>query len=165
MIIKLDFTALEKDLKKIERQSVIVGVLNKSVKAASIDYSKPVTSMSTLSGSTKRRYIKTKGRNKNITLRKLALILDKKRGIFSEFMLNASNKDLIAVAQSLAIFNKTPSDIKRLENAGRALVRNPILRKDYNPNKKSTRDAKGFNHYAFATSTLFKNITARYEKW
>ena len=118
----------------------------------------------TLSGATPRRFVKTKGRKDNILLRELAFILDAKKGIFSDVLLNANNKDLIEMAQLFASINKTPRQLKRLENIGRALVRNPLLRKEYNPNKASTIKQKGFNHWGFNTGTLFKNIQARYYK-
>lgn len=165
MKLELNFTPIQQTLtQEIERQSVVVGVLNQTVKAASADYSKPVTAFSALSGSTQRRYVKTKGRSKNITLRKLAFILDAKRGIFSKVLLNKNNKELVQMAQEFAIINKTARDIRRLENIGRAFVRNPLLRKDYNPNAASTIKRKKFNHWGFQTGTLFNNIKARYQK-
>lgn len=165
MKLELDFTPLAKQLTdEVENQSVVVGVLDSSVKAASADYSRGITSFSTLSGSTQRRYVKTKGRSKNITLRRLAFILDAKRGIFSKVLINGNNKELLAIAREFANINKTQKDIRRLQNIARAFVRNPILRKDYNPNAKSTIKQKGFNHWGFQTGTLFKNIKAVYKK-
>lgn len=51
--------------------------------------------------------------------------------------------------------------IRRVENLLQAVVRNPILRQDYGPNKASTADAKGFDRHLFDTGQLFKAIKAR----
>ena len=163
MRLEVDLTPLNKDLLKLEKQSVVVGVDN-TTKAANADYSKPPTTLSTLSGSTARNFVKRKGRQKNITLRKLAFILDAKKGIFSDVLINAENKELVAMGQLFAKFNKSAGDIRRLQNIGQALVRNPILRKDYNPNKPSTIKRKRFNHYGLNTGTFFNNIKAKYFK-
>lgn len=162
MKLELDFTPLTNLFKKIDAQSVVVGILDNTTKAASADYSRPVTAFGTLSGSTKRRFVKRAGRSKNISLQKLMFILDAKKGLISSVLVNPNNKELSAMAELFAVPVKTQKDINRLQNIARALVRNPILRKDYNPNKPSTAKRKEFNHYGFNTGTLFKNIKARY---
>ena len=51
--------------------------------------------------------------------------------------------------------------LKRVENLLQAVVRNPILRQEYGPNKASTADAKGFDRHLFDTAQMFKAIKAR----
>lgn len=182
MKMRLDFQPFLKVAAEINKQSVVVGILDSSVKAASADYDKPITTLSTLSGSTKRRFVKKKGRNKNKPLQVIAGYLNDQKGIFEAKVVfaNAKNQDLIDIAELFAKLDKTPRDRKRLENIARALVRNPIIRKDYNPNKPSTiygfkvknkdgsmtkiGNGKGFNHWGFSTGTMFKNIKAVYYK-
>jgi hypothetical protein len=53
------------------------------------------------------------------------------------------------------------SQEKRLRNLMQAIVRNPILRREYGPNKMSTVRNKGFDRYGIDTGQLFKNITAK----
>lgn len=51
--------------------------------------------------------------------------------------------------------------IKRVENLLQAIVRNPILKQEYGPNRASTADAKGFNRHMFGTGQMFKAIRAK----
>lgn len=57
------------------------------------------------------------------------------------------------------VFGK--SQLKRVENALQAVVRNPMLRGDYGNNSKLTQKIKGFNRLTIDTGQLFKAITAR----
>lgn len=50
---------------------------------------------------------------------------------------------------------------KRVENLLQAVVRNPILRQDYGPNRSGTADGKGFNRHLIDTAQMFKAIKAR----
>lgn len=52
------------------------------------------------------------------------------------------------------------SEKKRAENLLQAIVRNPILRKEYGSNSKLTKKIKGFDRYMIDTGQLFKNIKA-----
>ena len=51
--------------------------------------------------------------------------------------------------------------MKRVENLLQAIVRNPILRQEYGPNRPSTADAKGFDRHLIDTAQTFKAIRAR----
>lgn len=51
--------------------------------------------------------------------------------------------------------------IKRVENLLQAIVRNPILKKEYGKNKSATADAKGFDRHLIDTGQMFKSIIAR----
>jgi hypothetical protein len=59
------------------------------------------------------------------------------------------------------VVKRPGTNIKRVENLLQAIVRNPILRQEYGPNKSSTADAKGFNRHLFDTGQMFKAIKAR----
>lgn len=176
MRLHIDFTALKKDISSLEKQSVTVGVLTLNKKSNKIDWSKGLTTISSADinqgvnsigmQQVNRRYVQRKGSKfKNPSMRELAYYLDKKKGIFSNVLVNPNNADLKRVAQDLAVVNKTAQDVFRLENASQALVRNPILRGDYNPNSSAWAKRKGFNHWGIATGTIFKNITAAYKSW
>ncbi len=56
-------------------------------------------------------------------------------------------------------FGKT--EPKRAVNFLQAIVRNPILRGDYGPNRATTVKIKGFDRYMIDTGQLFKAIMAR----
>lgn len=53
---------------------------------------------------------------------------------------------------------------KRVENLLQAIVRNPILNKEYGDNDPKTADAKGFDHLLLDTGQMFKEIRARVMK-
>lgn len=50
---------------------------------------------------------------------------------------------------------------KRFINTVQAVVRNPILKKEYGPNSRIWAKEKGFNRKFIDTAQLFKNIKAR----
>lgn len=53
------------------------------------------------------------------------------------------------------------SEKKRLENTLQAVVRNPILKKEYGMNTQATQNHKGFDHVMMDTAQFFKSIRAR----
>lgn len=53
------------------------------------------------------------------------------------------------------------TEAKRLENTLQAVVRNPILSKQYGSNATLTKKIKGFDHVMVDTAQLFKAIRAR----
>ena len=164
MKIHLNFTALESNLKEIEKQSITVGILDDR-KANVADYKKGLTTLSTASGSVPRRYVRRKKPKKLPTLSFIAGILEKRRGIFSKVVELEDNADLVRLCKDLVKLNKTPEDIRRLENSALALVRNPILLRSHGQNKASTQKKKGFDMYGLSTGTFFSNIKAKYKKW
>lgn len=60
-----------------------------------------------------------------------------------------------------ALANKDP---KRVENLLQAIVRNPILKKEYGDNDLLTATSKGFNRHLFDTGQMFKAIKARVKR-
>ncbi len=59
------------------------------------------------------------------------------------------------------IVGRPGSSIKRIENLLQAIVRNPILKKEYGENSARTADNKGFDRHLFDTGQMFKAIRAR----
>lgn len=67
-------------------------------------------------------------------------------------------------AEFLKMVTSGKSSIKRLENLLQAIVRNPILKQEYGPNKPATADAKGFDRHLFDTGQMFRAIKARVKR-
>ena len=76
--------------------------------------------------------------------------------------LNKEGSDILRFTQAflkLAVSGK--ASVKRVENLLQAVIRNPILRGDYGPNRASTADAKGFDRHLIDTAQMFKALKAR----
>lgn len=73
----------------------------------------------------------------------------------------STNKDLLAVINTIVEELNGRENKRRLINAVQAVVRNPILRGDYGRNSKKTAKEKGFNKLMMSTGQFFKNIKAR----
>lgn len=72
------------------------------------------------------------------------------------------NSDILKFADSfLKLAVGAKMSMRRVENLLQAIVRNPILKQEYGPNKASTADAKGFDRHLFDTGQMFKAIKAR----
>lgn len=72
------------------------------------------------------------------------------------------NSDILKFTEYfLRLVTRRQSSIKRLENLLQAIVRNPILKKEYGVNKAATADAKGFDRHLFDTGQMFRAIRAR----
>ncbi len=164
--MKIDVSDLIKktsaNILALEKETVVVGVAAGYARNADLRPGK-FRQMPNHSGTKKVRALKRGGYAK-IKLTNLAKILDKDKGIFTEFETFADNQDVIAVAQQFAVMDKSQQDIKRLENACRAMVRNPILRGSYGPNSKAWIKRKGFDNYGISTGTLFGSIEARFNR-
>jgi CHAD domain-containing protein len=74
------------------------------------------------------------------------------------------NDDIIRFTKEFFKMAFGKSEPTRLRNLVQAIIRNPILRRDYGPNKMSTVRKKGFDRYGIDTGQLFKNITAKVTK-
>jgi hypothetical protein len=160
--VNLQTDNLDSAISKIQRQRVRVGLLDSS-KPASRARSKRA-GLKKLKGS---HYParKIKGKSKSITLRKLAVLLDAKHGFISDARLLDSNEKLTAVMKELVkIIDDEPLNLKRLQNAAIALIRNPILTKQYGNNSTASKKTKGFNMPIVDTGALFSNITAAYSR-
>lgn len=59
------------------------------------------------------------------------------------------------------IVGRPGTNVKRIENLLQAIVRNPILNKEYGDNNATTADNKGFDRHLFDTGQMFKEIKAR----
>lgn len=106
--------------------------------------------------------------SKKVTLTQVAEWLDKSplwlRWLSRPFM-SSKNDDVLRVVSDIAkLMNKSTivdSDKRRLINGIQAIVRNPILRKDYRANRLITQRRKGFNHMMVMTGQFFNAIKAR----
>lgn len=74
---------------------------------------------------------------------------------------NRSNRELQTLINTFFRFAFGRSTERRMENAVRALIRNPILRQDYGDNSPGTVARKGFNRYLFDTGQFFRSIKSR----
>lgn len=75
------------------------------------------------------------------------------------------NSDILKfTTEFLKLVTSGKSSIKRLENLLQAIVRNPILKQEYGPNKPATADGKGFDRHLFDTGQMFKAIKARVKR-
>lgn len=71
------------------------------------------------------------------------------------------SSDIIRFTNEFLKMVVAKSNIKRVENLLQAIVRNPILRKEYGDNNAATADAKGFDRHLIDTAQMFKNLRAR----
>jgi hypothetical protein len=77
---------------------------------------------------------------------------------------NKKNSDILKFSKEFFRLCFGHGELRRVVNYLQAIVRNPILRKDYGSNKAKTIAIKGFNHPMIDTGQLFKAITARASK-
>ncbi|CAH9011604.1 putative neck protein [Vibrio phage 236O40-1] len=159
--INLGDDFLEANVKAFESQRVRVGVLDEFQMAA-IPAKVESRGLKTLRGTgEKARKIKT--RSKTLSLRQLAVYLDARYGVFTDAINNANNLDLNQVTQEMIkAFTGGDVEKRRIENAAIALIRNPIMRKDFGSNMRETSRAKTFDWPMVDTGTFFLNIKAEY---
>lgn len=172
--IEMDFTDLEKEVKSFNQHHIRVGILDKSKMVKRADHEKPLKSFQGKQAS--RVMTGNKGKT-GLKLTKLAEYLDTRYGVFSKAEYNFSNQDVVRVTNELVkLFNagnQSPEQIRRIESAARALIRNPILRKDFGSNARSTiYGGVGYNghrvggkHFDWPmvdTGAFFNSIKAQY---
>lgn len=161
MEINLGDDFLEANVKAFENQRVRVGILDEFQMAA-VPASAEERGLKTLRG-TGEKARKIKSRSKTLPLRQLAVYLDAQYGVFTNAINNASNNDLNLVTKELIkAFSGGEVEQRRIQNAAIALIRNPILRKDFGSNMRSTSDVKSFDWPMVDTGTFFLNIKAEY---
>lgn len=171
--IELDFTDLEEEVKKFNSHHIRIGVLDKSKTARIADREKPLKSFQ---GKDASRVKTGKAGKSDLKMTKLAEYMNTRYGVFSEAESHFHNQDVIRVTNELIkLFNAdtNPRMIRRIESAARALVRNPIMRKDYGSNAHSTIGGgigynghnihgKGFDWPMVDTGSFFNSIKAKY---
>lgn len=159
--INLGDDFLEANVKAFESQRVRVGVLDEFQMAA-IPAKEKDRGLKTLRGTgEKARKIRT--RSKTLSLRQLAVYLDSQYGVFTNAISNANNLDLNQVTQEMIkAFTGGDVEKRRIENAAIALIRNPIMRKDFGSNNRRTSRVKTFDWPMVDTGTFFLNIKAEY---
>ena len=182
---ELDVSGLKQNLEAFQGQTLTVGILDRGLMSSKADYRKfkgrgkkrtkvnkqtlPMKNAAQAGSGTgvKGRTVRRKIRRgvageTDLTMQGLAKILDGKRGLFRRALSFASNKDLEQLVRLFAIEDKTPNKIKMMQAAGRSIVRNSILRKDYGANNINVIKNKRFNRWGVATGELFNNIKAIY---
>lgn len=163
MKLNLDTKKFAKGLLSINDQSVRVGVLNRGKKANNAK--RPLNKLA-LTNKVKRNAATTKGSGKNPKLIQIMAMLNKEHGMLDKALEVAGNKEILELADLFVELGLDKKGdlvrIRRIQNLCRAIVRNPILRKEYGNNKPSTVKSKGFDQLGINTGTLFKNIEARY---
>lgn len=149
---------LNDEIKEFEKQRLTVGVLDRSIKTAK---SKPKSDG--FKNFPNGKALKLRGRDKSFPMWQLADLLDWHYGFISDAPDNPKNTELNRITQELLKIFEGGVNPKRIENAGRALVRNQILRRDFGNNATSTVNSKGFDQPLVRTGALFNSITARYD--
>lgn len=80
--------------------------------------------------------------------------------IFTHPFKSKKNADINKFSKSFFELCSGKGERTRCQNLLQAIVRNPILRRDYGGNSKTTVKIKGFSHRFIDTGQLFKNIKA-----
>lgn len=146
-------------LNEVNDQYVVIGVLDQSLFSRFPQKNKLLRQ---IRGRDKSLVAMRKGkRNRKLTLRQLAVILDAKRGIFRD-ALKHDDGGKKRLAEDFLNLKKTETDVKRLQNNATAIVRVPLLNKSYGKNDSATIRRKGFDRFGVQTGTLFENIKGRY---
>lgn len=165
--INISDNFLDAEIKTLEGINIHVGILDKQKQAKT---AKPNTEKMVGNTGQKGRRV---GKNAEITLGQLAIYLDNRYGVFTDAADNFNNQDLNVVTQELIkAFSGDPVNERRIQNAAIALIRNPIMRKDFGSNAKTTVDGgigyngykvqgKGFDWPMVDTGTFFTNIKAK----
>ncbi|MBD0785780.1 hypothetical protein HUO09_05465 [Vibrio sp. Y2-5] len=172
--IDLDFTDLEKEVQAFNSHHIRIGILDKNITARKADREKPLKSFRKKQASS----VKTDNKGKTtLKLSKLAEFMDARYGVFSKAESHFMNQDVIRVTNALiktfGVSSPTLQMINRIESGARALIRNPIMRKDFGSNSVATIDGwttpsghhfrgKGFDWPMIDTGTFFNSIKAKY---
>lgn len=161
--INLGEDFLEANVKAFESQRVRVGVLD-HFQMSAIPADVESGGLKNLRGTgEKARKIRT--RSKTLSLRQLAVYLDAQYGVFSDAVNNANNLDLNKVTQEMIkAFSGGQVEKRRIENAAIAMIRNPIMRKDFGSNMRATSRVKTFDWPMIDTGTFFLSIQADYSR-
>jgi hypothetical protein len=103
------------------------------------------------------------GAKPKLTVEEISRFFRKRGGKFNYLTTPFKNRssDIVNFAKEFFKFAFGKSEKQRALNYLQAIVRNPILRGDYGPNKRSTIRTKGFNRFGIDTGQLFQNIKAR----
>lgn len=156
--IKLDEDFLKENVRDFESQRLRIGILDDAFARKARSKREGFAKLED-TGINRR---KIKGKSK-LPMKDLAKILDTEYGVFSNAVNNANNLDLNLVTQELikAFSNGTVSK-RRIINAAEALIQNPILRREFGSNSKSTQQVKGFDRPIIDTGAFYSSIKAEY---
>ncbi|MCR9865560.1 hypothetical protein [Vibrio parahaemolyticus] len=172
--IDIDFANLEQEVKKFNSHHIRIGVLDKNQTARMADRKKPLKSFQGKQASR----VKTGSKGKtDLKMTKLAEYMDTRYKVFTNAPEHFKNQDVVRVTNELIKMfdagNQSPEMIRRIESAARALIRNPIMRKDYGSNSQATIkggtgynghnvQGKGFDWPMVDTGSFFNSIKAQY---
>lgn len=172
--IELDFTNLEKEVKTFNQHHIRIGILNKEKVARRAAHNEP---LKPFQGKQASQAMKGNKGKTQIKLTQLAKYLDTQYGVFSKAKYHFANQDVIRVTNELVrLFNagnQSLEQIRRIESAARALIRNPIMRKEFGSNARTTiYGGIGYNGHPIGgkqfdwpmvdTGTFFTSIQAKY---
>ncbi|GLT13902.1 hypothetical protein [Vibrio algivorus] len=163
MDIDIDYTDLEKEVESFNQHHIRIGILDKNKVVKRADHDEPLKSFQ---GKQASRVMRGSKGKTNLKLTKLAEYLDTRYGVFSKAEYHFANQDVIRVTNELVkLFdagNQSPEQIRRIESAARALIRNPIMRKDFGSNAHATISGKHFDWPMVDTGAFFNSIKAQY---
>lgn len=165
MKLKLNSKKFEMDLLAVNDESVTVQVRDTQAKRANFKLGN--TNLKGASTPVERNKINTKRSKKQTKLKDVARWLensDRNGGMFSDAWDEVNNKELIQIMELFMVRDKSATDIKRLTNASRSIVRNRILRRDMGRNTTKRAKQKGFDRFGLSTGTLFNNIIGVYRE-
>lgn len=74
------------------------------------------------------------------------------------------SSDIIKFMKEFWAYAWKTTESPRLTNLVQAIVRNPLARGDYGPNKASTIRTKGFDRFGIDSAQLFNNIKCRVKR-
>jgi hypothetical protein len=166
----LDVAEITANIKGLDDQSVRVYVdptkISKRADLRKFGGKKPVLTGLQSNATIMRNKIRIGGKRSTTPLTKIADILDKRKkngGLFSQAMKHADNKELLTLLNGFIDRGRSSNDIKKMENAGRSIVRNQIIGKRLGNNTVKRYLQKGFNRFGMSTGTLFNNIKGSYK--
>lgn len=153
----------EADLLAVGRQHVRVGMLDKNKRA--MKPGRPLQKRQLIPGVPTNKATQA-GRSKQARLAEVLAYLNRKRGILDEALEQAGQEEISEMAELFVKLVMEPGagtlTVKKLENVVLAIVRNPIIRREYGPNAPATIEKKGFDRFGVNTGTLMKSIEAKY---
>lgn len=157
----IEFDARVKmDMPTLPIKSISVGVF--STKKAAIGKDKSAGFKQLGDSGIKARRIAR--RSKTMTLKQLAISLDKHYQFISKAADNPNNKYMKEFTHGLGAYFDGEVGERRLTALAQAIVRNPILDRKFRGNSQRTIDKKGFNLPLVDTGTLFMAIESCLEK-
>lgn len=166
--VEIDLTeAMRARVKLVESTGILVGILDKSQKAAiPKSLSEGTRNLPNYSKGLKVRRIA--GRSKDYTVAEQLADLEQAYSLLTGALNDKENRDLEDIIEIMGdLFNsgELKEEYKaRLRNAAQALIRNRIIENRLGNNSRETTEEKGRNMPLMDTGNLFTQIKAELEK-